>query len=96
MSVYRTIGPLVYSLLVHYSASGFQSKIEGVLMVFWLSMFVMAEQVGWCLKRSKTLESGFCLFVWVDALRPRSTAEVMSGRSVILSKLFLGKPPRGR
>ena len=38
----------------------------------------------------------FCLFVWVDALRPRSTAEVMSGLSVILSTLFLGKPPRGR
>ena len=35
----------------------------------------------------------FVLFVWVDALRPRSTAEVMSGRSVILSTLFLGKPP---
>ena len=33
---------------------------------------------------------------WVDALRPRSTAEVISGRSVILSTLFLGKPPRGR
>ena len=37
----------------------------------------------------------FCLFVWVDALRPRSTAEVMSERSVILSTLFLGKPLRG-
>ena len=37
-----------------------------------------------------------CLFVWVDALRTRSTAEVMSGRSVILSTLFPGKPPRGR
>ena len=37
------------------------------------------------------------LFVCVDALRQRSTAEVMSGRSVnILSTLFLGKPPRGR
>ena len=24
-----------------------------------------------------------CLFVWVDALRPRSKAEVMSGRSVM-------------
>ena len=35
-------------------------------------------------------------FVWVDALRPGSTAEVKSGRSVILSTLFLGKPPRGR
>ena len=35
-------------------------------------------------------------FVWVDALRPRSTAEIMSGRSVILSTLFLDKPPRGR
>ena len=33
--------------------------------------------------------------VWVDALRPRSTAKVMSGRSIILSTLFLGKPPRG-
>ena len=38
----------------------------------------------------------FCLFVRVDALRPRSTTEVMVGRSVILSTLFLGKPPRGR
>ena len=38
----------------------------------------------------------FVCFVWVDALRPRSTAEVMSGRSVILSTLFLGKPPQGR
>ena len=37
-----------------------------------------------------------CLFVWVDALRPQSTADVMSGRSFILSTLFLGKPPRGR
>ena len=35
-------------------------------------------------------------WVWVDALRPRSTARVMSGRSVILFTLFLGKPPRGR
>ena len=34
-----------------------------------------------------------CLFVWVDALSPRLTAEVMSGRSVILSTPFLGKPP---
>ena len=33
----------------------------------------------------------FCL-----GLRPRSTAEVMSGRSVILSTLFLGKPPQDR
>ena len=33
------------------------------------------------------------LFVWVDALRSRSTAEVMSGRSVIISTLFLGTPP---
>ena len=32
------------------------------------------------------------MFVWVDALRPRSTAEVMSGQSVILSTLILGKP----
>ena len=38
----------------------------------------------------------FVLFVWVDALRQLSTAEVMSGRSAILSTLFLGKPPRGR
>ena len=30
-------------------------------------------------------------WVWVDALRSRSTAEVMSGPSVILSTLFLGK-----
>ena len=37
-----------------------------------------------------------CLFVGVDALRPGSTAEVMSGRTLILSTLFLGKPPRGR
>ena len=37
-----------------------------------------------------------CLFVWVDALRPRYTAEVMSGRSVIISTLFLCKPPRDR
>ena len=37
-----------------------------------------------------------CVFVWVDALRPWSTAEVMSGRSVILSTLFLGKPASGR
>ena len=29
---------------------------------------------------AKTLARNFCLFVWVDALRPRSTAEVMSGR----------------
>ena len=36
-----------------------------------------------------------CLFVLVGSLRPRYTAEVMSGRSVILSTLFLGKPPRG-
>ena len=33
---------------------------------------------------------------WVRALRPRSIAKVMSGRSVILSTVFLGKPPRGR
>ena len=33
------------------------------------------------------------LFVWVDALPPQSTAEVMSGWSVSLSTLFLGKPP---
>ena len=32
---------------------------------------------------------------WVDALRPRSTAGVISGRSVILSILFLGKSPLG-
>ena len=32
----------------------------------------------------------------VSALRPRSIAEVMSGRSVILSTLFLVKPPGGR
>ena len=38
----------------------------------------------------------FVLFVLVDALRQGSTAEVMSGRSVILSTLLLGKPPRGR
>ena len=40
--------------------------------------------------------SSMLLFVSVDALRSRSTAEVMSGRSVIISTLFLGKPPRGR
>ena len=45
---------------------------------------------------SKLFNIFVCLFVLVDALRPRSTAEVMSGRSVILSTLFLGKPPRGR
>ena len=32
-------------------------------------------------------------FVWVDDLRQQSTAEVMSGRSVILSTLVLDKPP---
>ena len=37
-----------------------------------------------------------CFSITYWALRPRSTAEVMSGRSVILSTLFLGKPPRGR
>ena len=35
-----------------------------------------------------------CLFGLM--LGQRSTAEVMPGRSVILSTLFLGKPPRGR
>ena len=37
-----------------------------------------------------------CLFVWVDALRPLSTAEVMLGQSLVLSTLFWGNPPRGR
>ena len=48
------------------------------------------------LSRSLSGRLCFCLFVWVDALRPRSTAEVMSGRSVILYTLLLVKPPRGR
>ena len=42
---------------------------------------------------NKGTDKPYVFFVWVDALRPRSTAEVMSGRSVILSTLFLGKPP---
>ena len=41
-------------------------------------------------------KNGAKFFVWVDVLRPRSTVEVMSGRSVILSTLFDGKPPQGR
>ena len=43
----------------------------------------------------KIYKAELCLFVWVDAkpLLPRSTAEVMSGRPVSLSTLFLGKPP---
>ena len=32
-------------------------------------------------------------FVWVDALNPPYIAEVMWGGSVILTTLFLGKPP---
>ena len=41
------------------------------------------------------LKHCFCLLVWVDALRPRWLTEVMSGPSVILTTLSLGKPPRG-
>ena len=33
----------------------------------------------------------FCLFVCFVALRPKSTAMVMAGRSVHLNTLFLGK-----
>ena len=32
----------------------------------------------------------------IAALRPRKIAEVMLGRSVILTTLFLSKPPKGR
>ena len=42
---------------------------------------------------SMVVKPDLFVWAWVDALTPRSTAEVMSGRSVSLSSLFLGKPP---
>ena len=37
----------------------------------------------------------FVLFAWIGALRSGSTVEVMSGRSIILSTLFLGNLEAG-
>ena len=34
---------------------------------------------------------GVCLFVWLVALRPKSTAMVIAGRSVHLTTLFPGQ-----
>ena len=62
------------------------------LFVFY-QLYVVQRDVNFI---SFLLKQSFFLFVWVDALRPWSSAEVMSGRLVSLFTLFLGKPPRGR
>ena len=61
------------------------------------SLHCVMHLVG-CFVRMKTNLSidnhGSCLYVRVIALRPQQTAGVMSGRSVILTKLFLDKPTK--